>query len=270
MSTIKTKLIHMYSERNLNLKKKFIYILMSLLISSCIPQKRLEYINNPVNNQNIYQLHKKPENLIKPNDELYIRVSSFDDVAHNFFNDQSNTNNMNYGNDVSVALISYSVNDSGYIYFPIVGHILVKDLTIDEATNKLKNLLSEYFNQPTVLIKFVNKRVTVMGEVSKPGTYVYTSERINIFQALSLAGDITVHGDKRDVFLVRSVNDSIIKTKVDLTKDHILFSANYFLNPDDIIYVRPRRSIKWNVVSVPISLMLSTITTSLLIINYVK
>ena len=243
---------------------------MSLLISSCIPQKRLEYINDPVNNQNVYQLNQKPKNLIKPNDELYIRVSSFDDVAHNFFNNQSNSNYLNYGNDVSVSLISYTVNDSGYIYFPIIGHILVKDLTINEATDKLKNLLSEYFNQPTVLIKFVNKRVTVMGEVARPGTYVYTTERINIFEALSLAGDVTVHGDKRDVFLVRDVNDSIIKRKVDLTKDQILYSANYYLKPNDILYVRPRRSIKWNVVSVPISLVLSTVTTTLLIINYIQ
>lgn len=71
-----------------------------------------------------------------------------------------------------------------------------------------------------------------------------------------------------NVFIIRSVNDSIMKIKVDLTKDDILFSENYYLRPDDIVYVNPRGSIKWNVISVPITLVLSSITTAILIISY--
>ncbi len=175
----------------------FLCALTILMLSSCIPQKKLKYMQDPLLDQNIYKLHEKVEATIKPNDELYIRVSSFDDVAYNFFSTQTNSNYMTFSNDVSISLISYIVNDSGYIYFPMIGPIYVKDFTIEEATDKLKNLLTEYLNQPTVLIKFVNKKLTVMGEVIRPGTFFFTSERMNILEAIGHGGDMTVHGDRK-------------------------------------------------------------------------
>jgi len=99
---------------------------------------------------------------------------------------------------------------------------------------------------------------------------MYTKDRISILEAIGMAGDATVHGNLRDVYLVRSVNDSILKTKLDLTKDDILSSEYYYLQPNDIIYIRPRPSIKWSVIAVPISLSLSTITTALLILNFLR
>jgi polysaccharide export outer membrane protein len=110
----------------------FFIVLTCLILTSCIPQKHLEYIQDPVLEKKIYQLHEKSANLIKPNDELYIRVSSFDDVAFNFFSTQTTASSMSLGTKESISLISYSVNDSGSIYFPILGHVYVKDLTIDE------------------------------------------------------------------------------------------------------------------------------------------
>jgi polysaccharide biosynthesis/export protein len=247
-----------------------IFAMMVLALFSCISQKKLEYIQDPVLTENVYQMHKKEILRIKPNDELYIRVSSFDDVAHNFFGTQTQANNASFGTEISISLLSYAVSDSGFIYFPILGHIYVKDLTINELTSKLKDLLSEYFNQPSVLVSLVNKRITVIGSVVRPGTYTYVKEHLNIFEAISLAGDATVHGNLKSVYLMRAINDSIKKVKIDLTNDNIFVSENYYLHPDDIIYVKPRPSLKWSVISVPISLTFSTITTALLIINYFK
>lgn len=245
--------------------------MMFTLFFSCISQKELEYLQAPLMDEIAYHLAEKDENRIKPNDELYIRISSFDDVAYNFFNTQANTSLLNYGTEASISLVSYTVNNAGYIYFPILGHIYVNNLTVDEATLKLKELLSEYFNQPTVLVKIVNKRITVLGEVNRPGTYTYTSDQINIFEALGLAGSTTVFSDLEEVNLIRSFGDStIIKMKLDLTMDDILFNENYYLQSNDIIYIRPRNSLKWSVVSIPITLVLSSITTALLILNFLR
>jgi polysaccharide biosynthesis/export protein len=227
-------------------------------------------MQDPVLKESVYQLHEKAAIKIKPNDELYIRVSSFDDVAYNFFSTQTNANSLNFGTEASISLISYSVDDSGYIYFPIIGKIHVKDLTIDEVTAQLRSLLSEYFNQPAVLVKFVNQKISVLGEVRQPGSYTYTKDRINILEALSLAGDITVHGNRKDVYLIRTVNDSIVKAKIDLTKDELLFNKNYYLQANDILYVQSRPSVKWSFVSVPITLALTSITTFLLIYSYFR
>jgi polysaccharide export outer membrane protein len=149
-----------------------------------------------------------------------------------------------------------------------LGNIYVKDLTINEVTSKFRSLLSEYFNQPSVLISLVNKRITVIGSVAQPGSYTYVKEHLSIFEAISLAGDVTIHGNIKNVFLVRAVNDSIMKISLDLTKDNIFLNENYYLRPNDIVYVKPRNSIKWSVITVPISLAFSTLTTALLILNY--
>jgi len=243
---------------------------MVLFMFSCIPQEKLLYMQDPVLGESIYKLHEKTGLRIKPNDELYIRVSSFDDVAFNFFSSQTSASALSFGTEASISLVSYSVDDSGNIDFPILGKIFVNNLTIDEVTDKLKGLLSEYFNQPAVLVKIVNKKVSVLGEVRQPGSFSYTKDRINVLEALSMAGDITVHGNREDVYVIRTVDDSIVKAKIDLTKDEMLFNKNYYLQTNDIVYVQARPSLKWNVVAVPVTLVLSTITTFLLIFNYLN
>jgi polysaccharide export outer membrane protein len=227
-------------------------------------------MQTPTADENVYQLHKKEIIRIKPNDELYIRVSSFDDVSYNFFGSQTSATSMSFGTDASISMVSYSVDDSGYIYFPIVGKIMVKELTIDDLTSKLSKLLSEYFNQPAVLVKIVNKKISVLGEVRLPGSYSYTKDHINILEALSMAGDVTVHGSRKDVYVIRTVNDSIIKAKIDLTRDNLLTNKNYYLQTNDIVYVQTRPSVKWSVISVPVSLVLSTITTFILVYSYIQ
>jgi polysaccharide biosynthesis/export protein len=251
------------------LNQSIILAMIVLAQFSCISQKKLEYVQKPVLDENIYPLHEKAILRIKPNDELYIRVSSFDDVAFNFFSTQTNASALSFGTEASISLISYSVNDSGNIYFPILGNIYVNGLTVEDVTDKLKGLLSEYFNQPAVLVKLVNKKITVTGEVRLPGTYTYTKDRINIFEALSLAGDITINGKRNNVYIIRTVNDSIVKAKIDMTQEDLLLNKNYYLQANDIVYVQPRNSAKWNVVAVPVTLVLSTITTFLLVYSYI-
>lgn len=247
-----------------------LFLLLVFMISSCISQKKIELLQNPAEVSNTYKLSEKCSLLIKPNDDLYIRVSSFDDVAYNFFNNQTAANYLNYNNELSLSLITFTVNDSGAIDFPILGNVHMANLTIDEATKKMKELLSEYFNQPTVIIKVVNKKISVLGEVRLSGSFTYTKDRISIFEAISMAGDVTPHGNLKDIYLVRSENDSIMKIKINLTDDNILASKYYYLLPNDVIYVRPRPSLKWSIVSVPITLVLSTVTTALLMINYLR
>ena len=251
------------------------YLLLLLFISitffsSCIPQKKLEYLQDPIYESTLYNLTNTPVQKIKPNDELYIKVSSFDDLSYNFFDTQSDYSRTAFNNELALSLISYTVSDSGTIYFPILGTLKVSGLSLDELRIKMEAQLSDYFNQPTVVIKYAYKKITIIGEVNAPGYYTYTKDNINIFEALSMAGDISVHGNISKIYIIRQVNDSIQKNPVDLTSDEIVFSNYYYLLSNDIIYVKPRGSLKWNIISVPISLIFSTISTTILIINYVQ
>lgn len=254
----------------IRLNPVFVYLTILLVpgLNSCLPQKKLNYFSSPEESAVTYKLHERPTSRIRPYDELYIKVSSLDDVAFNFFSTQGDNSRTGFSNELSVSLISYTVNDSGYIYFPILGNILVENYTLDEARKNLEKMLSEYFNQPTVVMKFAFKKVSVLGEVNVPGNFTYTKENLNVFEALSFAGDLNIHGNRKNIYLIRTINDSVSKVKLDLQKDEILYSEYYFIQPNDILYVESRNSVKWNIISTPISLIFSTITTALLIINY--
>jgi polysaccharide export outer membrane protein len=249
-------------------KSFFPSLIIVLFISSCISQKKLEYLQDPVETQKTYPLQDSKENIIKPNDELYITVTSIDDPVFNFLGGQSDYLRAGYSTDLSISLISYTVQQDGNIQFPILGKVKLGGLTIDQARENLEDRLQGYLNQPSVKIKFAYKKVTLIGEVSRPGNYTYSKDQINILEAISIGGDITVHGNLSEVYLMRKTDNNITKYKVDLTRDDLVFTEYFNMQPDDIIYVKPRRSLKWNVISVPITLILSTITTSLLIINY--
>lgn len=227
----------------------------------------MEYLQDPIAKEAIYSLQGISEHTIKPNDELYINVSSFDDVSFNYFGETGDSK-QGYGSELTLSLISYTVDKSGNIFFPILGNIYLQGLTLEEARAKLTTQLSDYFNQPTINIKFAFKKITIVGEVKNPGNHTYSKDDLNIFEALSLAGDMTPHGNRSEVYILRRDSTQVIKTLVDLTNDEVVFSSNYFVQADDVIYVKPRKSLKWDIVSTPISLFISTITASILILNY--
>jgi polysaccharide biosynthesis/export protein len=249
---------------------RLLFVLMAVAMTSCIPQKKLKYLQAPVEQKTVYQTPQNSELKIKPNDELLINVTSFDDVSFNYFESQKQVGG-NYGtNELSLSMIAYFVDKEGKINFPILGKFSVAGLTLDEASDLLKSALSTYFNQPNVIVKFAYKKITVLGEVNHPGDHTYTKNQINIFEALGLAGDMTIHGNRSKVILLHTENNQTTKTGIDLTRDDLVFSKNYYLQPDDIIYVEPRNSVKWATISVPFTLIFSTITTALLVWNALK
>lgn len=241
------------------------------ILSSCIPQQNLDYLQDKVTGENKYPLQEEPVNVIKPNDELYINVTSFDDVSFNFFQDAGNNYaRTGFSNELSVSLISYTVDENGDVFFPILGNVHLAGHTIDEARKMLMDLLADYLNQPVVILKFAYKKITVLGEVRAPGNYTYSKDKLSIFEALGMAGDMTVHGNRKEVYLLRPVADSITKYKLDLTDDNLVFSKYYYIQADDTIYVKTRSSQKWGIISVPITLAFTSISTILLIINYIQ
>jgi len=245
-------------------------LVLLLVASSCISQKKLEYLQGKEQPVVSYSIAELSEPVVKPGDELYIRVSSFDDVQYNFFGSQSENRQMSLTNDVSVSLISYDVNDSGYVNFPLLGYVKLSGYTLEEATEQLKILLNDYTNQPTVVIKLVNKRVSVLGEVVRPGHYVYTKNRLMLLEAVSLAGDITVFGNKKRVMIIREEGNSVKKILVDLTQENLMATSDFFIKQNDVIYVPPMQSRTWSLEAIPWNLILSSITTFILVLNFIN
>lgn len=239
----------------------------------CVPQKKIKYFQSIAGKENINQFEfaPRPDYKVKVGDNLYIKVQSLDEKTYKFFNyDDANRYGTTAYTEASIYLSSYTVNDSGYIQFPFVGKIQVEGLTVEQIKYKLQDIIDQYLIETTVVVKLVNFKITILGEVKNPGTYLIYQEKINMFEALSKAGDLTVFSNKNKVVLVRQTQKGAELHRISLTHKDFLESPYFYLLPNDIIYVEPLRGKQFAFADFPYTLLFSTITTTLLILNYFK
>lgn len=144
----------------------------------------------------------------------------------------------------------YVVDVNGEINFPILGKIKIGGLKKSEAANLIKEKLQPYLKDPIVTIQFLNYKITVLGEVKRPGTYTISNEHTSILQALGIAGDLTIYGRRDNVLLIREMEGGKKEyVRIDLNKTDILSSPFYYLQQNDIIYVEPNKTRVNNVIS---------------------
>lgn len=256
-------------------KLSLVYLIFLVLFSSCVPQKKIKYLQREQAKDTTSLIHSNKRDAdykIQPKDNLYIRVYALDEKAFMFFNKQSGSSSYNdFANDASVYLNSYDVNSEGYIDFPIVGKVYVKDLTVFQIKEVLQQMIGEYLKETTVVVKTVNFRITLVGEVMRTGQFNIYKDDFNLFEAISLAGDLTEFANRNRVALIRQVNGGSQVHYLDLTSDKILSSQYYYLQPNDIIYVSPLGYKRWGLGSTfPWGIVLGAISTTLLLINYFK
>jgi Periplasmic protein involved in polysaccharide export len=137
---------------------------------------------------------------------------------------------------------TYTVDSEGNITLPMLGKVKVAGLTRIEAMEKLRVELSQYIKDPGVNMNFNNFRVSVLGEVSRPGSFTLPSERVTVLEALSLAGDLTIRGVRQNVLLIREVDGQKTMHRLDLTSQSTMNSPYYYLAQNDVIYVEPNRA----------------------------
>jgi polysaccharide biosynthesis/export protein len=248
----------------------FVFILFFIIsFSSCIPQKKIKMVQfkDKSDTLEVFTLKQRPKNTVQPFDNLYIRVISPDQQTSNMFNSESHSStyqNINYN------MISYTVNDSGYIDFPFVGQVMLKGLTILEAKDTLQNALSKYISNSTLIVKFVGKSVTVIGEVNSQGEYEIYDDNVNVFTVLAMARGLTDYGDRQRITIIREVAGKATYNYLDLTDRHLLKSDFYYLKPEDVIIVQPLRQKSYGFSSFPYTLVLSGLTTIIALMTYMR
>lgn len=249
-------------------------ILVLLVLSSCIPMKKMKYLQEKASsetsqNQNI---QSNPDYLVRPGDNLFIRIIGLDEKVNNYFNVTPSTNAFSgtTSGDASIYLQSYTVNSSGKIDLPVMGPVLVAGINLSEAKDAIQKKVDEYLKGSMVVVKFVSFDITILGEVKNPGKFPIFKEKINIFEAIGLAGDLTPFANRSKLVLVRQAPEKTMIIKIDLTDRKILQSEFFYLKPNDILYAEPLRGRQWAFEAFPYSLIFSTITTTLLIWNFFK
>ncbi len=198
---------------------------------------------------------KRTVKTIQPFDNLYIWVTSIDEKTQKVF-----TTSSSLSSDY-INIVSYIVDKDGYINFPFVGQINLRGLTLQEAKTKIQEKAGEYFPKIEITVKFVNNKVTVLGEVARPGAYSFAKDQLTIFEALGLAGGATIYGKKNKVILIREKDNKVNYNYLDLTKKDIVSSDYYFIIPNDIIVIKPVKARFRSLNLLNWSLVLSTITT---------
>lgn len=216
-----------------------IAITIVLFISSCTTSKEIIYFQDE-SFSSYGSLNPTPDITYKPNDLLTINVSSLDPETVRPFNLPVITNSYTSLNPQgNITLQTYIIDQEGNIEFPVLGTIKIGGLTRKQATTMLKGKISEYVKDPIINIRLTNFTVTVLGEVNNPGTYTVEEEKISFLEAIGLAGDLTIHGVRENVFLIREQDGVKRFTKFDLTSINVVNQPNYYLEQNDVIYVEP-------------------------------
>ncbi|MDZ7634175.1 MAG: polysaccharide biosynthesis/export family protein [Bacteroidales bacterium] len=232
---------------------------------SCVPVTQLSYFND-VDELDQPTVNPRMQKLIKPFDKLYVRVLSIDLQTSQIFNTTEEMRSQSYG--VSSGLLGYLVDEEGSIDFPFVGKINVASMTTSEAAVKIQKALSDYVANTSIIVKYVDNQVTVMGEVQRQGVYSFPQDKLNIYEALGLGGGISRYGDRQKVILVRNEEGKIIHYRLNLSDSKIASKSYYYVMPNDVIIVEPLKAISSSYSNITYTTILSTITTAIAVLLF--
>lgn len=210
-----------------------------LLITSCASRKDIVYFQPDEKQLNTVFENFRPK--IQVNDALVIVVSAADPKAVLALNQQAVTPQVANSLDNSFKP-TYFVDELGNIDYPMLGKLNVIGKTRMELVDHMRELLSKYIVDPTVNISIANFKVTVVGEVTRPGTFNLNSDRITIMEALGMAGDLTLKARRTNVLVVRELNGKKEMHRIDLTQESSLNSPVYYLAQNDMVYVEPNKT----------------------------
>jgi len=237
-----------------------------ITVVSCVPVKQLSYFKD-IDELEEPGINPRMQKLIMPFDKLYIKVISIDPQTNQIFNSSDEMRYGAYGGSVG-GVIGYLVDEAGNINFPFVGNINVGSLTTAQAAEKIREALSEYVSNTSIIVKYVDNQVTVMGEVLHQGVYGFTQDKLNIYEALGLGGGITRYGNRKNIILIRHEKDKVMHYRLNLSDSKIATKDYYFILPNDVIVVEPLNAISSSYSNITYTTILSSITTLIAILLF--
>lgn len=219
------------------------FVTLSLFLSSC-SSKKLAYLNNADVNT-VIEITENYDLKIKKDDQLSIIVNSREPALAAHFNMMLTNRDFAGSSMVSTGQggtpQKFIVDSDGNINYPLFGKLNVIGMTRSELADSISGMLSNngYIQDPVVNVNIGNFKISVLGEVQRPGIYDIDSERITIFEAISRAGDLTVYGRRNKVKLLREVDGQRVVKELNLNDSSILTSPDYYLAQNDVIYIEP-------------------------------
>ena len=225
--------------------------LLFILLNSCTSKKKLDYLQN-IESVALEASIKNAKSTIQPNDQLVIMVTAKDmDVVKPFNQNFSSGQILQYSlpsgnalsqNQTSTSGPTYMVDSQGNIEFPVIGKINTENKSTEELRDILKKEISKYVLNPQVSVKNTNYKITVLGEVNRPGTYNIPEAQTTVLEVLGLAGDLTIYGNREDILVLRNIDGTMTKERINLTKADFINSPYFYLKQNDVIIVSPNET----------------------------
>lgn len=230
-----------------------------MLLSSCSVfegtskerENELHYMKN-IEEVALEESRSNKATVLQIGDELEIMVSATDaDVARPFNQNYSSGQQIRDGSQPSGNQIvtrqstiapTYLVDTNGQVDFPVVGKVGALGLTIDQFSNELRSQIQRYIKEPSLNVKLSNYRISVLGEVRNPGKFIVPEANSTLLEALGMAGDLTIYGERKDILVIRNVNGEVSQARIDLTDANFINSPYYDLKQGDVIYVLPNKT----------------------------
>lgn len=250
-------------------------------MSSCVSTKSIVYFQGDSLRYSAHEITQRYTPTIQANDLLSIVVGSLSTEANEVFNtpNEFTTASTNYsttGGGARVQPLGYLVDSDGSIEIPLIGKVKIGGLRTTDAADTIRIRLQKFLKEPSVIVRNLNFKVSVLGEVARPSVYVIPDEKISLPEVLSLAGDLTIYGRRENVMIIREENGKREYARVDLTSRDLFNSSYYYLHKNDVIYVEPIKTrinaTDRNVQLVPIvtSIVAAIGTLGILILNFTK
>jgi polysaccharide export outer membrane protein len=255
----------------MKLKNAILFASFAFLLGSCGLNRELAYFKGQQDTTlTLAQYAFEPK--IQIGDILFVGVSSSDPQSSALFN---SVNAVPANNAAGANFMTQSVtpgllvDNQGSIQLPKIGKMQVKGLTKSQLTDSIQIALIPYLKDPVVSIRFMNYRVSVLGEVARPMTFNVSNERISVIEALGMAGDLTAYGNRNNVLIIHENEGKKEFHRVNLNKMDLFKSPHFYLQSNDVVYIEPNKAKSYlgSETSVYLPAILSSATLLVLVIN---
>lgn len=237
-------------------------------LSSCVTYKKTAYLQD-IPQEAPLEAFQIVEYRLQPGDMLFIKFLSIDPNATEMFNISSGNTSTMMSSESSMQMLSFLVDSKGDIDLPFMGKIPVQGQTLDAAKDSISVRLNNLLKDADVVVKLINKKISILGEVNRPGQQYIYKDNITIYEALAMAGDVSTFGDRTRVRLIRNTPDGQLVRTFSLLDKEALAQPNLIM-PNDILFVDPAKDKVFGFKEIPWSLLLSTVSTTILLLNYIK
>lgn len=215
--------------------------LIGLLLTSCASSEKFALLQNvsATSGEKIADFQAT----LQPDDLLMIIISAENPIIAQPYNllTVAVSNNTEMASSQQ-RVLSYQIDQEGNIQMPGLGTVHAAGKTRNQLVEEIKKLLTGKINNPVVTVRILNYKISVQGEVNRPGTFPITSERVTLLEALSMAGDLTIYGKRDNILVIREENGVKSFQKVDITKGDFINSPYYYLSQNDVVYVEPNKT----------------------------